>query len=116
MPNDDYIKRSDVMTAVAAWYMNVLNGENVFLDKTIYDIPAADVEPKQKWIPVTDVENLPKKSTPCLVFCNQWGGEIVRKAIFLASENCFTERGIDITEYVTHWMESPKPPEGVYNA
>lgn len=45
MPNDDYIKRSDVMTAVAAWYMNVLHGENVFLDKTIYDIPAAEVVP-----------------------------------------------------------------------
>lgn len=75
-------------------------------------MPAADVEPKQKWIPVADVDNLPKKSTPCLVACNQWGGEIVRKSTYLDSEKRFFEGEFDITEYVTHWMPSPEPPKG----
>lgn len=74
-------------------------------------MPAADVEPAQKWAPVTDAENLPKRSMPCLVACNQWGGEKVRKATYLDSEKIFMENGHDITEYVTHWMPSPKPPE-----
>ena len=73
--------------------------------------PAADVEPKKKWILVTDADNLPKKSTPCLVACNQWGGEIVRKATYLDSEKRFFEGEFDITEYVTHWMSSPEPPK-----
>lgn len=114
--NGEYIKRIDAKRALTALSAD-LDAETVQrCIEAMNNLKAADVEPKQKWIPVTDVENLPKKSTPCLVSCNQWGGEIVRKAIYLASENCFTERGIDITEYVTHWMESPKPPEGVYNA
>lgn len=118
MPNNDYILRSDVLQIECDLCIATHCKRDHQCVKAIRlnNLPAADVEPKQKWIPVTDVENLPKKSTPCLVSCNQWGGEIVRKAIFLASENCFTERGIDITEYVTHWMESPKPPEEVYNA
>lgn len=35
--------------------------------KMIEEAPAADVEPKRKWISVTDVENLPKKihAVPC---------------------------------------------------
>lgn len=63
------------------------------------------------WIPVTDADNLPKKSTPCLVACNQWGGDIVRKATYLDSEKRFYEGKFDITEYVTHWMPSPEPPK-----
>lgn len=82
----------------------------------IDSVPAADVEPSRKWIPVTDTENLPKRSTPCLVACNQWGGEIVRKATWLASERIFHEKGRDITEYVTHWMDSPRAPEEVRHA
>ena len=64
-----------------------------------------------RWIPATDADNLPKKSTPCLVACNQWGGEKVRKATYLDSEKRFFEGGFDITEYVTHWMPSPEPPK-----
>lgn len=64
-----------------------------------------------KWIPVTDAENLPKKSTPCLVASNRWGGEKVRKATYLDSEKRFFEGAFDITEYVTHWMPSPEPPK-----
>ena len=82
----------------------------------IDSVPAADVEPRGRWIPVTDTENLPKRSTPCLVACNQWGGEIVRKATWLASERIFHENGRDITEYVTHWMDSPRAPEEVRHA
>lgn len=113
MPNDDYIKRSDAVFELyryaSAKDPALMIAHRVDLCERIEKIPSAAVEPVRRWIPVT--EDIPKRSIPCLVACNQWGGEVVRKAIFLASENCFTERGSDITKYVTHWMESPKPPE-----
>lgn len=71
----------------------------------------ASYENRQRWIPVTDADNLPKESTPCLVASNQWGGEKVRKATYLVSEKIFLEGAFDITEYVTHWMPSPEPPK-----
>lgn len=103
--NNDYVLRSDVRAYVRHAYAKGLN-----LMEYIDEIPAADVEPSRRWIPVTDPENLPKRSTPCLVACNQWGGETVRKATWLASERIFHENGRDITEYVTHWMDSPRAP------
>lgn len=114
MPNNDYILRSDALKAIR----DVPPG-NWSADRykfAIWEVPAADVEPAWKWTPVTDAESLPKRSMPCLVACNQWGGEIVRKATYLYSENIFTEGGIDITEFVTHWMPSPEPPKGEENA
>ena len=46
MPNDDYIKRDDVKTAVFAWYVDaMLHGEKKYLDEVIAKIPAAEVVP-----------------------------------------------------------------------
>lgn len=121
MANDDYILRDGAIDAltVSALLRNLDSVENGTAhryrraaERIIAGVPAADVEPKRRWIPVTDADNLPKKSTPCLVACNQWGGEIVRKATYLDSEKRFFEGEFDITEYVTHWMPSPEPPEG----
>lgn len=121
MPNNDYILRSDALKAVCEnCSMHGDDGEPCSSRCEDYalvlKIPAADVEPKRRWIPVTDADNLPKKSTPCLVACNQWGGEIVRKSTYLDSEKRFFEGEFDITEYVTHWMPSPEPPKGEENA
>ena len=113
MPSDDYVKREDIFPAVTEIEKEIVFGgqdDDKVVD-IINSIPAADVEPKRKWIPVTDADNLPKKSTPCLVACNQWGGDIVRKATYLDSEKRFYEGKFDITEYVTHWMPSPEPPK-----
>lgn len=121
MPNNDYITRRNAINAACSdCYCCATIDE--FEDTTcpvkqrFMSIPAADVEPSRRWIPVTDAENLPKRSTPCLVACNQWGGETVRKATWLASERIFQENGRDITEYVTHWMDSPRAPEEVRHA
>lgn len=110
MPNDDYIKRNDALHEILSIPKGNWSSQRFAL--AVEAVPAADVELKRKWIPVTDVNNLPKKSTPCLVACNQWGGEKVRKATYLDSEKRFYEGGFDITEYVTHWMPSPEPPKG----
>lgn len=111
MPNNDYILRSDALNALMTC-RSLTPVAKLEAVNHILPIPAADVEPKRRWIPVTDADNLPKKSTPCLVACNQWGGEIVRKATYLDLEKRFCEGYFDITEHVTHWMPSPEPPEG----
>ncbi len=67
---------------------------------------------EQQWHPVTDP---PKKSEVCLMTCNQWGGEIVRKGYYFSGEKIFEENGKDITEYVTHWRLAPKPPKEAEN-
>ena len=67
---------------------------------------------EQEWHPVTDP---PKQTEVCLLTCNQWGGEIIRKGYYLSDEKIFTEKGRDITEYVTHWMPAPKPPKEAEN-
>ena len=100
----------DVCDATDEFY-TIWGASQKLIEKIIDSAPSADVEPKKKWILVTDADNLPKKSTPCLVACNQWGGEIVRKATYLDSEKRFFEGEFDITEYVTHWMSSPEPPK-----
>ena len=121
MPNNDYIPRGDALKAVCENCSMQGDGGKPCSSRCedyalVLKIPAADVEPRQRWIPVTDADNLPKKSTPCLVVCNQWGGEIVRKATYLDSEKSFFEGEFDITEYVTHWMPSPELPKGEDNA
>jgi hypothetical protein len=69
-----------------------------------------------KWIPVTETDRLPKQATPCLVSCNQWGGVILRIAIFFPDDKSFFENGADITKYDTHYFSGLKPPKGEENA
>lgn len=88
MPNDDCIKRSDALEALMSC-RSLTPVAKLAAMNLIMQIPAADMEPNQRWILVTDADNLPKKSTPCLVACNQWGGERVRKAKYLDSERDF---------------------------
>jgi len=49
-----------------------------------------------------------------LVRCNEWGGNIHRIALWDEREGDWTEwtdKGHDITEYVTHYMPFPEPPK-----
>lgn len=120
MPNDDYIKRSDALFEL---YRNasakdpmLMIAYRVDLCERIEKIPAADVEPKQRWIPVT--ERLPEEKIspmtmdyteyPC-VFDGRDGWREVRyykfgKGHFWHGSGC-------IDEYVTHWAEPMPLPE-----
>lgn len=124
MPTDDYIKRSDAISAFCgnceATEICRQLGEPCEEVKRIKAIPAADVEQKQRWISVT--ERLPEEKIspmtmdyteyPC-VFDGRDGQREVRyykfgKGHFWHGPGC-------IDEYVTHWAEPmplPEPPKG----
>ena len=82
------------------------------LFKLINDAPAADVRPAV-WIDASRTP--PKASGRYYVLCNHWGGYIHRVATWL--EGTADQAGIwlegaeNITDYVTHWMPPPDPPE-----
>lgn len=126
MPNNEYVKREDIFPAVTEIAKEIVFG-NQDDDKVvdiINSIPAADVEPKRKWVPVT--ERLPEEKIspmtmdyteyPC-VFDGRAGQREVRyykfgKGHFWHGSGC-------IDEYVTHWAEPmllPEPPKGEEDA
>ena len=59
MSNNDYILRSDAL--------NAIRGTSRWCIDAVEKIPAADVEPKQRWIPVTD-DSLPDEGEEVLVY------------------------------------------------
>lgn len=135
MPNDDYILRSDALKAILGVSIydaiEELEGARTIAENTwadgLYDaykiveeeVDAADVEPKRKWISVT--ERLPEEKIspmtmdyteyPC-VFDGRAGQREVRyykfgKGHFWHGTGC-------IDEYVTYWAEPmplPEPPK-----
>jgi len=135
MEEEDYIKRSDALKAIlgVSIYDTIeeLEGARTIAENTWADglwdaykiieeeVDAADVEPKQRWIPVT--EGLPEEKIspmtmdyteyPC-VFDGRAGQREVRyykfgKGHFWHGSGC-------IDEYVTHWAEPmplPEPPK-----
>lgn len=124
MPNNDYILRSDALKAVCE-NCSMQGDEGKPCSSRCEDyafvlkIPAADVEPKRKWISVT--ERLPEEKIspmtmdyteyPC-VFDGRAGQREVRyykfgKGHFWHGTGC-------IDEYVTYWAEPmplPEPPK-----
>jgi len=119
MPNNDYILRSDAKKALTSLPAD-LDAETVQRCIEAMNNPkAVDVEPKRRWIPVT--ERLPEERIspmtmdyteyPC-VFDGRAGQREVRyykfgKGHFWHGSGC-------IDEYVTHWAEPmplPEPPK-----
>ena len=110
MPNNDYILRSD---AVSAFCGNCevpdicrMLGKPCKEVKQIKAIPAADVEPKQRWIPVT--ERLPEYPGRFMCvyedeeygevgYCIDWGRYDPDDGWYVSG--------------VTHWMPIPDLPE-----
>jgi len=73
MPNNDYILRSDVLEAMCEECDDPIGCDPKHKDRGCYmkmavnAIPAADVEPKQRWIPVAD-DSLPDEGEEVLVW------------------------------------------------
>ena len=116
MSNEDFVSRQWLIDEYHRRHQGPPGGAL----KMIEEAPAADVEPKQRWIPVT--EGLPEERIspmtmdyteyPC-VFDGRAGQREVRyykfgKGHFWHGSGC-------IDEYVTHWAEPmplPEPPKG----
>lgn len=122
MANNDYITRRNAMNAACS---------DCYCCETIYEfedttcpvkqkfmsIPAADVEPKRKWIPVT--ERLPEERIspltghyqrfPC-VFKDANGERELRYYKFWRG-HFRNGLGLIMDEYVTHWAEPMSLPE-----
>lgn len=67
-----------------------------------------DVEPAQKWIPVT--ESLPGICEPVLVCCDFMGGKAFRVSDRYG-KNGMLWTGVPQSQKVTHWMPLPEPPK-----
>lgn len=117
MPNNDYIKRSDALDAI--------RGTSRWCIDAVEKIPAADVEPVRRWIPVT--ERLPELNKEVLVYAIGKVDGIRGKSAIEITER-FLFRLFPISEgreewrspwqyflenyEITHWMPLPEPPKG----
>lgn len=123
MPSNEYIKRSDAVFALCGDCLGTeacgMIGTPCDEVEKIKTIPAADVEPKQKWIPVT--EGLPENFVEVLVTDGENVG-IAALQGFMDDEvvwcNVYGMDYIDDPDDedylpITHWMPLPEPPEEV---
>lgn len=90
------------------------------LMRMLYDAPDADVEPKRKWIPVTErlpVEHISPLTMdytkyPCVFDCHDGGREV---RYFKFGNGHFWNGPHPVDKYITHWAEPmplPDPPKG----
>lgn len=102
MKTDDYIKRSDMLKWVCARCLDAEECENVadpcLTEVSINKIPAADVEPKQKWIPVT--ERLPECEVGAEIRNVEW---ISHDMVFAG---CFGRGGKYRDAYFRTWTDT----------
>lgn len=112
MPNDDYIRRSDALEAMMTC-RSLTSVARLEAVNHIMPIPAADVEPKQRWIPVT--ERLPKaecgegQSVLTVDVCGE------QRVLYFDGGNWCWPTGEALKTSrsfpVTHWMPLPEPPK-----
>ena len=116
MTEEKYIKWSDLIAFIRQHVIPGLYAENFI--KLLETIPAADVEPKKKWIPVT--EGLPENFVEALVTDGEDVG-IAALQGFMDDEvvwcNAYGMDYIDDPDNedylpITHWMPIPEPPKG----
>lgn len=121
MPNDDYILRCDAVEAMMTC-RSLTGVAKLEAVNHIMPIPAADVEPKHRWIPTT--EDVPHIKEGCV-------GVVVVNAVYWAIgkyismplryvrkkiRNKLVERweymdGSIIHKSVLYWMPLPEPPK-----
>lgn len=122
---DNYIKQSDAKKILSLLPTD-LDAETVQrCIEAIGRIPAADVEPKQRWIPVT--ERLPEVDKQVLVYAvGKIDGFIGESIIAISERMIFSlfpwSNGEEtwsppwqyfLTDFkITHWMPLPEPPKG----
>jgi hypothetical protein len=121
MPNDDCIRRSDAVFALCeaceATEICRQIGDPCDEVKRIRAIPAADVEPKRKWIPVT--ERLPKEDGKYLILHHSQGRPIMEILYYgipeyLKDRHFYfydSEWGDIVVGDVTHWLPLSALPE-----
>jgi hypothetical protein len=132
MPNDDCIKRSDALKAIlgVSIYDTIeeLEGARTIPENTWADglwdaykiieeeVDAADVEPRQRWIPVT--ERLPEEGNIVMAYqpIPSWmksGNGWIRIAVYTGKGEWREEAEYHnrMTLPVTHWMPLPEPPK-----
>ena len=107
---DEYIKRE----AAIAWFMPYVHaGESIEADVVISDLKgmkAADVEPVQQWIPVT--ERLPEIGRSVIAY--NAPAKCAAEAMYKGEGRFLQFRwSARLQEHeVTHWMPLPEPPKG----
>ena len=115
MPNNDYILRGDAVSAICgdckATEICGQLGEPCEEVKQIKAIPAADVEPKMKWIPVT--ERLPESAERYLVMRFDYVTRTPFCDLLWFENGRWWNRRYDGDYAVTHWMPLPEPPKEV---
>lgn len=115
MPNDDYIKRSDIEREIRA----DMDMQDLYLPihflKAVEEIPAADVEPKRRWIPVT--ERLPEEKISPMTLdyqaypCVFRADEEREVRYYKFGRGHFWDGPGYVDEYITHWAEPMELPE-----
>lgn len=75
------------------------------------EIPAADVEPANRWIPCS--ERPPEEKGCYLVAVKHWvdGKPVAREAYWNGADWLSCEKRVEITPRVTHWQPLPEPPK-----
>lgn len=125
MPNDDYILRSDALKAIlgVSIYDTIeeLEGARTIAESTwadgLYDaykiieeeVDAANVEPMQRWIPVT--ERLPESTERYLVMRFDYVTKTPFCDLLWFENGRWWNRRYEGNYAVTHWMPLPEPPK-----
>ena len=126
MPTDDYIKRSDALNELyrdaSATDPMIKVAYRVDVHKRIESIPAANVEPKQRWIPAP--ERVPEeKINPNThdfeyVLCATVFGDVrpFKFGTRIGETQPHFWNGAGYADaYINHWMPLPELPKGETN-
>ncbi len=118
MPNNDYILRSDVLEAMCEECGDPIGCDPKHKDRGCYmkmavnAIPAADVEPKQRWVPVT--ERPPEEPGEYIVAYHPCHWDFVEPSVKVGIDTFRGKTAWAKRKYqrVIAWQEKPEPPKG----
>lgn len=103
----------DALKTEAADAIEKLQRDNAALNETVSNLIQQIAElSKPRWFPVNGQLI---HSGWYFVACNEWGGSVVRKAVYDEATKKWFEFPCggpkDITKFVTHWMPLPDEPK-----